>query len=124
MMAVLATPVFAAGSADWDKAVAAAKKEGEVVVSALSGELLRLVLMSFEQDHPGIKVIYRHWILNVLPNISTYRTRSMRPRNYARSNWQRSFFPDRGLPICHCERSEAIRSRHLEIVSSPTAPRK
>ncbi len=48
----------AAANTDWDKTVIAAKKEGSVVISALSGELLRQVLLSFEQDYPGIKVKY------------------------------------------------------------------
>jgi iron(III) transport system substrate-binding protein len=43
---------------DWEQTVAAAKKEGTVVISALSGELLRKVLTSFEDDYPGIKVEY------------------------------------------------------------------
>jgi len=45
-----------AGQTAWEKTVAEAKREGSVVVSALSGELLRQVLMSFEQDYPGIQV--------------------------------------------------------------------
>lgn len=48
----------ATADTDWEKTVAAAKKEGSVVISALSGELLRQVLVSFEQDYPGIKVKY------------------------------------------------------------------
>jgi ABC-type Fe3+ transport system substrate-binding protein len=59
MIWLLPAPAFAASAAEWDKTLAAAKKEGEVVVSALSGELLRQVLMSFEQDYPGIKVKYQ-----------------------------------------------------------------
>jgi len=46
-------------ASEWDATVAAAKREGAVVVSALSGELLRQVLMSFEQDYPGIRVKYQ-----------------------------------------------------------------
>lgn len=55
----IADPAFAATNEQWEQTVAAAKKEGEVVVSALSGELLRQVLMTFEQDYPGIKVKYQ-----------------------------------------------------------------
>ncbi len=47
------------GPTEWEKTVAAAQREGSVVVSALSGELLRQVLVSFEQDYPGIKVKYQ-----------------------------------------------------------------
>jgi ABC-type phosphate transport system substrate-binding protein len=43
---------------DWEKVVAAAKKEGSIVVSASSSELMRKVFTSFEQDYPGIKVEY------------------------------------------------------------------
>jgi iron(III) transport system substrate-binding protein len=43
---------------DWEQIVAAAKKEGSVVVSASSSEMLRKVLTSFEKDYPGIKVEY------------------------------------------------------------------
>jgi len=45
-------------AADWEQTVAAAKKEGTVVVSASSSEALRQVLTTFEQDYPGIKVEY------------------------------------------------------------------
>jgi iron(III) transport system substrate-binding protein len=51
-----AAPIHAAD--DWEQTVAAARKEGSVVISALSGELLRQALLSFEQDYPGIKVVY------------------------------------------------------------------
>ncbi len=61
-LAVLGLSAFAATAShaadDWEKTVAAARKEGSVVISALSGELLRQALVSFEQDYPGIKVEY------------------------------------------------------------------
>lgn len=44
---------------DWDKVVAAAKKEGEISISASSSELLRKVLTTFGEDYPGIKVSYQ-----------------------------------------------------------------
>jgi ABC-type Fe3+ transport system substrate-binding protein len=53
------TSVTAYAADDWDKVVAAAKKEGEITVSASSSELLRQVLMTFSQDYPGIKVSYQ-----------------------------------------------------------------
>lgn len=58
--ALLSLSAFSVSHAadDWEQTVAAAKKEGRVVISALSGELLRQVLVSFEQDYPGIKVEY------------------------------------------------------------------
>jgi ABC-type Fe3+ transport system substrate-binding protein len=43
------------GRADWDATVAAARGEGTVVVSGPSSELWRNVLVTFEQDYPGIK---------------------------------------------------------------------
>lgn len=43
---------------DWERTLAAAKKEGAVAISASSSELLRKVLMEFERDHPGIRVLY------------------------------------------------------------------
>ncbi len=46
-------------SQEWARTLAAARREGAVVVSALSGELLRQVLMSFEQDYLGIRVQYK-----------------------------------------------------------------
>jgi iron(III) transport system substrate-binding protein len=58
LAAIHAGPAAADSKAEWEKTVAAAKKEGSVVISALSGELLRQVLLSFEQDYPGIKVKY------------------------------------------------------------------
>lgn len=48
----------AVAASDWEQTVAAAKKEGAVVISASSSELLRQVLTTFEQDYPGIKVEY------------------------------------------------------------------
>jgi len=44
--------------AEWERTLAAAKKEGVVVVSATSSELLRQVLTEFERDYPAIKVQY------------------------------------------------------------------
>lgn len=43
---------------DWERTLAAAKKEGKVVVSASSSELMRQVLTEFERDYPGIKLQY------------------------------------------------------------------
>jgi iron(III) transport system substrate-binding protein len=61
-LAVLCLSAFTATAShaadDWEKTLAAAKKEGSVTISALSGELLRQALMSFEQDYPEIKVEY------------------------------------------------------------------
>ncbi len=48
----------AATADEWQKIVAAAKQEGSVSVSASSSELLRQVLLTFEQDYPGIKIAY------------------------------------------------------------------
>ncbi len=48
----------AVAASDWNHTVATAKKEGVVVISASSSELLRQVLTTFEQDYPGIKVEY------------------------------------------------------------------
>ena len=63
--ALLALGLFAYGvmtssaaGATWEQTVAAAKKEGAVVISASSSELLRQVLATFEQDYPGIKLEY------------------------------------------------------------------
>lgn len=58
-MGAWATGVWAASDKHWEETLAAARKEGAVVVSALSGELLRQVLTSFEQDYPGIRVKYQ-----------------------------------------------------------------
>ena len=41
---------------EWQKTVAAAKQEGKVVVSGPTRELWRKVLVSFEQEFPGIRV--------------------------------------------------------------------
>ncbi|HEY4135012.1 MAG TPA: extracellular solute-binding protein [Alphaproteobacteria bacterium] len=59
-IALAATASFAQaqdwpGKADWDKTVAAAKKEGKVVVSGPVGNTWREALTSFEKDY-GIKV--------------------------------------------------------------------
>jgi iron(III) transport system substrate-binding protein len=40
----------------WDATVAAANKEGQLVISAPSGTAWREQLLSFQQDYPGIKV--------------------------------------------------------------------
>lgn len=42
--------------ADWDKTVAAAKKEGALTISGPSGSVWRSALMTFEKAYPGIKV--------------------------------------------------------------------
>ncbi len=44
--------------AGWEQTVAAARREGKVVVSGPTRELWRKVLTSFEQDYPGIQVEY------------------------------------------------------------------
>ena len=64
------------GQTEWEKTLAAAQREGSVVVSALSGELLRQVLLSFEQDYPGIKVKYQSGNLRDLWPV-VYREREM-----------------------------------------------
>ncbi len=43
---------------EWAKIVATAKKEGAVVVSATSSEVMRQVLVTFEKDYPDIKLEY------------------------------------------------------------------
>jgi iron(III) transport system substrate-binding protein len=62
LLAILWLSVFSITAShaadDWEQTVAEAKKEGSVVISALSGELLRQALLSFEKDYPGIKVEY------------------------------------------------------------------
>jgi ABC-type Fe3+ transport system substrate-binding protein len=62
LLAALCLSAFAATAShaadDWEQTLAAAKKEGSVTISALSGELLRQALLSFEQDYPEIKVEY------------------------------------------------------------------
>ena len=54
----LLAPAQADWKSDWERTLAAARKEGAVTVSASSSELLRQVLMEFERDHPGIRVLY------------------------------------------------------------------
>ena len=44
--------------AEWNKAVAAAKQEGKLAISATQSELYRQALMVFEQDYPEIKLEY------------------------------------------------------------------
>jgi iron(III) transport system substrate-binding protein len=65
----------------WEQTVAAAKKEGTVVVSALSGELLRQALLSFEQDYPGIKVEYHAM------NGRDFRSRVLKERELGQNLW-------------------------------------
>ena len=54
------TPPPASGPAatDWDGIVAAARREGKVVVSGPTRELWRTQLMSFEQAYPEVRVEY------------------------------------------------------------------
>jgi len=44
------------GKAKWDKVVAAAKKEGKLVVAGPSGRAWRDALMNFQKDYPEIKI--------------------------------------------------------------------
>src|SRR5210317_1240456 len=44
------------GKAKWDKVVAAAKKEGKLVVAGPSGRAWRGVLVKFQKDYPDIKI--------------------------------------------------------------------
>jgi ABC-type Fe3+ transport system substrate-binding protein len=44
------------GKAEWDKVVAAAKKEGKLVVAGPSGRAWRGVLVKFQNDYPEIKI--------------------------------------------------------------------
>lgn len=71
----------AAGAADWKQTVAAAKKEGKVVVSASSSELLRQVLTTFEQDYPDIKLEYHSM------NGRTLRARVEKEREIGQYLW-------------------------------------
>ncbi len=66
---------------DWEKTVAAARKEGRVVISASSGELLRQGLLSFEQDYPGIKVEYHAM------NGRDFRPRVLKERELGQHLW-------------------------------------
>jgi iron(III) transport system substrate-binding protein len=50
--------IQAGGNAEWDRAVAAARREGKVVISGPTRELWRQNLLTFEQDFPGIQVEY------------------------------------------------------------------
>jgi iron(III) transport system substrate-binding protein len=50
-----AAPADWPGRADWEATVAAARAEGVVVVSGPSSDLWRNVLVTFEQDYPGIR---------------------------------------------------------------------
>lgn len=61
MLGIAAACLVAGGAgraADWNETLAAARKEGAVVVSVSSSELLRAVLTTFEEDYPGIKLEY------------------------------------------------------------------
>ncbi len=82
---VLCLLVFSATAShaadDWEKTVAAARKEGSVVISALSGELLRQALLSFEQDYPGIKVEYHAM------NGRDFRSRVLKERELGLNLW-------------------------------------
>ena len=69
------------GRAEWEKTVAAARKEGTVVISASSSELLRQVLATFEQDHPGIKLDYHSM------NGRDFRARAEKERDVGQYLW-------------------------------------
>ncbi len=58
LYAAAACPAAPAASGAWEQTVIAARKEGAVVISASSSELLRQVLLEFERDYPGIKIAY------------------------------------------------------------------
>jgi iron(III) transport system substrate-binding protein len=53
---VTATAARADWKSDWDATVAAAQKEGELVVSAPSGSVWQTEMQAFEKAYPGIKV--------------------------------------------------------------------
>lgn len=61
-LALLSAGALAAAAADWpgktkwDKVVAAAKKEGKLVVAGPSGRAWRGVLVKFQKDYPDIKI--------------------------------------------------------------------
>ncbi len=59
-IALAATPLQAqenwAGKEKWDQTVAAAKKEGKLVVAGPSGKLWQSLLETFQQDYPEIKM--------------------------------------------------------------------
>jgi iron(III) transport system substrate-binding protein len=77
--AVSVSPVVHAS--DWEQTVAAAKKEGSVVVSASSSEVLRQVLTEFEKDYPGIKVAYHSG------NLRDFGSRVQKEREVGQYNW-------------------------------------
>nr|NIO11924.1 hypothetical protein [Deltaproteobacteria bacterium] len=55
----ISTSDFNAHASDWDQVVAAAKKEGQVVVAQGGGsgaDLRRLMTDRFEKEYPGIRV--------------------------------------------------------------------
>jgi iron(III) transport system substrate-binding protein len=79
LLTVAASATHAADT--WEQTVAAAKKEGSVTISALSGELLRQALLSFEQDYPGIKVEYHAM------NGRDFRSRVLKERELGQHLW-------------------------------------
>jgi iron(III) transport system substrate-binding protein len=85
LLAVLSLPAFfttASQAADtWEQTLAAARKEGSVVVSASSSELMRKVFTSFEQDYPGIKVEYH------AGNLRDFRLRVDKERELGQYLW-------------------------------------
>ncbi|MBA2689332.1 MAG: extracellular solute-binding protein [Burkholderiales bacterium] len=88
VFAWLQAPAFTAaadenvkGQAEWEKTLAAARKEGVVVISASSSEVLRQVLTAFEQDYPGIKVDYHSM------NGRDFRARAEKEREVGQYLW-------------------------------------
>jgi iron(III) transport system substrate-binding protein len=85
LLAVFCLSVFFSNACnaadDWARTVEAAKKEGSVVISALSGELLRQALLSFEQDYPGIKVEYHGM------NGRDFRSKVLKERELGQNLW-------------------------------------
>jgi iron(III) transport system substrate-binding protein len=47
-----------ASAGDWEQTLAAAKREGKLVITSQPSDSYRLPLMSFEEDYPDIKVEY------------------------------------------------------------------
>jgi iron(III) transport system substrate-binding protein len=66
---------------DWEQTLAAARKEGKIIVSASSSELMRKVFTSFEQDYPGIKVSYDS------SNLRDFRARVEKEREMGQYLW-------------------------------------
>jgi iron(III) transport system substrate-binding protein len=83
LLAALGLVTFSVGHAadDWQQTLAAAKKEGSIVVSASSSELMRKVFTSFEQDYPGIKVEYH------AGNLRDFRLRVDKERDMGQFLW-------------------------------------